>query len=85
MVRPERRGPCDLSAPRCCCAGPSSATAWCPTSWPCPTSADAAGGRRRPWRGPRDDRDWPRHLEYGPPGHLPWRPWDPPRTEKGRT
>ena len=33
------------------------------------------------WRGPRDDRDWPRHLEYGAPGHLPWRPWVPPRVE----
>lgn len=33
------------------------------------------------WRGPRDDRDWPPHLEYGPAGHLPWLPWTPPRPE----
>lgn len=31
------------------------------------------------WRGPRDDRDWPRHMEYGRPGHLPWQPWHPPK------
>jgi 5S rRNA maturation endonuclease (ribonuclease M5) len=31
------------------------------------------------WRGPRDDRDWPRHLEYGPPNHLPWQAWHPPK------
>lgn len=32
------------------------------------------------WRGPRDDREWPQHLQYGdqPKGELPWKPWKPP-------
>jgi 5S rRNA maturation endonuclease (ribonuclease M5) len=30
------------------------------------------------WRGPRDDRDWPKNLQYGPVGHLPWVAWSPP-------
>lgn len=43
---------------------------------------DANGTFRRvdvlPWRGPRDERDWPRHIEYGDKGEMPWRPWRPP-------
>lgn len=36
------------------------------------------------WRGPRDERDWPRHLRYGKPGHMPWESWNPPPPpEKG--
>lgn len=35
----------------------------------------------KPWRGPRDERDWPAHLEYGADGEMPWRPWHPPRKE----
>lgn len=31
------------------------------------------------WRGPRDDRDWPKHLEYGDPGAFPWKRWEPPK------
>jgi 5S rRNA maturation endonuclease (ribonuclease M5) len=33
------------------------------------------------WRGPRDDREWPRHMQYGQPGYLPWVPWDPPKPD----
>jgi len=33
------------------------------------------------WRGPRDEREWPRHLEYGGNGEMPWRPWKPPAKE----
>lgn len=29
------------------------------------------------WRGPRDERDWPTHLQYGAHGDLPWKPWKP--------
>lgn len=28
------------------------------------------------WRGPRDERDWPTHLQYGDYGALPWRAWN---------
>lgn len=36
------------------------------------------------WRGARDERDWPTHLEYGGPNALPWKPWRPPAPiEKG--
>lgn len=31
------------------------------------------------WRGPRDDRDWPRHLQYGGLDDLPWKSWNPPK------
>jgi len=31
------------------------------------------------WRGPRDERDWPTQLQYGLPGDLPWKPWNPKR------
>jgi len=36
------------------------------------------------WRGPRDDREWPAHLQYGdqPRGEMPWRPWKPPANPK---
>lgn len=30
------------------------------------------------WRGPRDERNWPPHLQYGKPGEqLPWVPFKP--------
>lgn len=36
------------------------------------------------WRGARDEREWPRHLEYGGKDDLPWKPWrPPPPIEKG--
>ncbi|WP_051105260.1 AAA family ATPase [Catelliglobosispora koreensis] len=35
-----------------------------------------------PWRGPRDERNWPQHLEYGPPNHFPWQVWNAPRPAK---
>jgi hypothetical protein len=34
------------------------------------------------WRGARDERDWPKHLQYGTRGQLPWVPWDPPKDAK---
>jgi len=36
------------------------------------------------WRGPRDDREWPRHLQYGGLDDLPWKPWNPPANQKER-
>jgi hypothetical protein len=34
------------------------------------------------WRGPRDDRDWPRHLRYGGLDDLPWKSWQPPKESR---
>lgn len=37
------------------------------------------------WRGSRDERDWPTHLQYGnPASQLPWVPWKPETTPKGK-
>lgn len=33
------------------------------------------------WRGPRDERDWPRHLRWGDVNDFPWRIWDPMRKD----
>lgn len=42
-----------------------------------PTQVDLA-----PWRGPRDEREWPQNLQWGRPDELPWQPWKPPRPHK---
>lgn len=49
---------------------------------PNPTAEPDDKGRCRhvdviAWRGPRDERDWPTHLQYGATGDLPWKPWKP--------
>lgn len=33
-----------------------------------------------PWRGPRDERNWPAHLQHGGAHALPWVRWTPPKT-----
>lgn len=34
------------------------------------------------WRGPRDERSWPRHLKWGEQHDFPWRIWDPRKKEE---
>lgn len=43
-----------------------------------PQAVDLVG-----WRGPRDERNWPMHLEYGSRQNSPW-PWVPTSTELRR-